>query len=200
MTIDLLQKNVYSYQFMHLGWSFLCKNALLCCKLSLTFGQKNILYPLTGKLEKMTKRTLMHTIDYAPIIVDEKVVHPKILAEVVYGLSSRNCKGMGICKINAVDAPDYQASSTPCGASSAYLQVLNPSTIRFEFLKQSITPEQYALRFASGHFSLEEAFCFSANLLNVLETTNTCIAEGTYPIRDSAQFITVDFFSTVRGF
>lgn len=148
----------------------------------------------------MTKRTLMHTIDYIPKIVAEKVVHPKILVEVVYGLSSRNCKGMGICKINAVDAPDYQASNTPCSASSAYLQVLNSSTIRFEFLKQSITPEQYTLRFASGYFCLEEAFCFSDQLLMVLGTGNLSIAEGVYPIQDSAQFITVDFFSAVQGF
>lgn len=159
-----------------------------------------MLYPTTGNLEKMTKRTLIHTFDYAPLIIDEKVVHPKILAEVVYGLSSRNCKGMGICKINAVDAPEYETSSTPCGASLAYLQVLNPSTIRFEFLKQSITPEQYALRFASGYFCLEEAFSFSANLLNGLKTNNTGITEGTYPIRDSAQFITIDFFITVQSF
>ncbi|WP_373550569.1 hypothetical protein [Haliscomenobacter sp.] len=185
---------------MYLGWSFLHKNALLCCKLSLTFGQKNILYLLTGKLEKMTKRTLMHTIDYTPKIVDGKMVHPKILAEVVYGLISRNCKGMGICKINAVNAPDYPASSTPCGASLAYLQVLNPSTIRFEFLKHSITPEQYTLRFASGYFCLEEAFCFSDQFLMALGTSDVTIAEGNYLIQDDAQFTTVDFFSLVQGF
>lgn len=185
---------------MYLGWSFLHKNALLCCKLNLTFGQKNILYSLTDKLEKMTKRTIIHPNDYAPKIVDGKIVHPKILAEVVYGLVSRDCKGMGICKINAVNAPDYQASSTPCGASLAYLQVLDPSTIRFEFLKHSITPEQYALRFAGGYFCLEEAFCFSDQFLMALGTSDLSIAEGNYPIQDNAQFTTVDFFSLVHGF
>ncbi len=148
----------------------------------------------------MSKLTLMHTIDCTPKIVGATTVQSQILAEVVYGLSSRNCKGMGICKINAVDAPDYQAASTPCGASLAYLQVLNPSTIRFEFLKDSITAEQYALRFASGCFCLEEAFCFSDHLLMALEASDVSIAEGTYPIHDSAQFITIDFFIAVRGF
>ena len=141
----------------------------------------------------MTKRTSIHTMDCGSKTVDEKGVQTQILAEVVYGLSSRNCKGMGICKINAVDSPDYQASSSPCGASLAYLQVLNPSTIRFEFLKDSITPEQYALRFANGYFCLEEAFCFPDQLLNALEIDNTSIAEGVYPIQDGPQFITVDF-------
>jgi hypothetical protein len=126
-------------------------------------------------------------------IVDEKGVQTRILAEVVYGLSSRNCKGMGICKINAVDAPDYRANNTPCGASLAYLQVINSSTIRFEFLKDSITAEQFALRFASGHFYLKEAFNFSNHLLNALETDKTSIAEGVYPIQDEPQFITIDF-------
>ena len=135
----------------------------------------------------------MHTMDCGSKTVDEKGVQTQILAEVVYGLSSRNCKGMGICKINAVYAPDYQASNTPCGASLAYLQVLNPSTIRFEFLKDSITPEQYALRFASGYFCLEEAFGFSDELLTVLETDNPSIAKGVYQIQDGLQFITVDF-------
>jgi hypothetical protein len=148
----------------------------------------------------MTKHTSMQTINYGSRTVDEKGGQTQILAEVVYGLSSRNCKGMGICKINAVDSPDYQASSSPCGASLAYLQVLNSSTIRFEFLKDSITPEQYALRFASGYFCLEEAFCFSESLLTALGTSKLSIANGTYPIQDSAQFITIDFFSAVQGF
>jgi hypothetical protein len=141
----------------------------------------------------MTKRTSIHAMDCGSRIVDEKRAQIRILAEVVYGLSSRNCKGMGICKINAVDAPDYQTSNTPCGASLAYLQVLNSSTIRFEFLKDSITPEQYALRFASGYFCSEEAFCFSDQLLDALETANTSIAKGVYPIQDGPKFITVDF-------
>jgi hypothetical protein len=141
----------------------------------------------------MTKHTSMHTMDCGSRTVDEKGSKTQILAEVVYGLSSRNCKGMGICKINAVDAPDYQASNTPCGASLAYLQVLNSSTIRFEFLKDSITPEQYALRFASGYFFLEEAFGFSDELLTALETDNPSIAKGVYRTQDGPQFITVDF-------
>lgn len=142
----------------------------------------------------MTKYTSIQTINCGSIIVDEKVVQTQILAEVVYGLSSRNCKGMGICKINAVDTPDYQASSSPCGASLAYIQVLNSSTIRFEFLKDSVTSEQYALRFANGYFCLDEAFCLSNQLLDALETDKTSIAEGVYPIQDGPQIITIDFF------
>lgn len=163
-------------------------------------NKRTIPYPSTGKLEKMTKHTLVHGVDYAPKTVAAPAVQTRILVEVVYGLSSRNCKGMGICKINAVDAPDYQASSSPCGASLAYLQVLNCSTIRFEFLKDSITVEQYALRFAGACFCLEEAFCFSNQLLTALGTSNVSIVEGAYPIQDSTQFITVDFFSAVQGF
>lgn len=142
----------------------------------------------------MTKHTSMQTINCGSRRVDEKGGQTQILAEVVYGLSSRNCKGMGICKINAVDSPDYQASNSPCGASVAYIQTLNSSTIRFEFFKDSITPEQYALRFASGYFCLEEAFCFSDQLLDALETVNTSIAKGVYPIQDGPKFIIVDFF------
>lgn len=141
----------------------------------------------------MTKHTILHGTDFATKTVAGKVVQAKILAEVVYGLSSRDCKGMGICKINAVDAPDYQTSNTPCGASLAYLQVNNASTIRFEFLKDSITAEQYALRFASGYFCLEEAFSFSDELQDALETDKNSIAEGVYRIQDGPQFITVDF-------
>ena len=148
----------------------------------------------------MTKHTSMHTIDRGSKIIDGKGGQTQILAEVVYGLISRNCKGMGICKINPVDSPDYQASNTPCGASLAYLQVLNSSTIRFEFLKDSITPEQYALRFAGGYFCLEEAFSFSESLLTALGTSKLSIADGTYPIQESTQLITIDFFSDVQGF
>ena len=141
----------------------------------------------------MTKHTSIHAMARGSRTVDEKGVQTRILAEVVYGLSSRNCKGMGICKINAVDAPDYQANNTPCGASLAYLQVPNSSTIRVEFLKDSITPEQYALRFASGYFCLEEAFDFSDELLTALKIDNPSIAKGVYRIEDEPQFIIVDF-------
>lgn len=193
MTNDLPEKNVGNYIPVYLGWSFLCKNALLCWNLNLTFEQNKIPNPLTDKLEKMTKHTTLYGMDFAAKIVNPKVVHVKILAEVVYGLSSRDCKGMGICKINPVNDPDYQASKSPCGTSLAYIQVLNSSTIRFEFLKDSITPEQYALRFASGYFWSEEDFCFSDDLLAALETTCITIPKGTYPTQDGPKFITVDF-------
>ncbi|MDX2071180.1 MAG: hypothetical protein SFV55_22310 [Haliscomenobacter sp.] len=144
----------------------------------------------------MTKRTSIQAIDSGSRIADRKGPQTRILAEVVYGLSSRDCKGMGICKINAVDSPDYQAGKAPCGASLAYLQVVNSSTIRFTFLKSSIMPEQYALRFAGGYFCLEEAFAFSDHLSTALETTNICIPEGVYPIQDGEQFIIVDFLQS----
>lgn len=141
----------------------------------------------------MTKHALIQRTGH-----DTKAEEPvqdstQILVEVVYGLASRDCKGMGICKINAAQSIDPAQLNSSCNASLAYLQVLNAATIRFDFLKTSITAAQFAQRFASGSFLLEEPFYFSTAILSKLAPCGGRIPEGAYPILHRPEFISIDF-------
>lgn len=141
----------------------------------------------------MTKNTLINT-KKANIKPQQKILpQARILAEVVYGLSSRNCKGMGICKINAVQNPEQSLASGPCGSSLAYLQVLNETTIRFDFLKTTINTTQFTERFADGTFCLEEPFVFTSSFDQTLSHCGAGLLKGNYPILVIEELIRVDF-------
>lgn len=141
----------------------------------------------------MTKNTLIN-IKKVNIKPQQGILtQTRILAEVVYGLSSRNCKGLGICKINAVQNPEQYLASGSCGSSLAYLQVLDETTIRFDFLKTTISTHQYAERFADGAFCLEENFAFALSFAQTLSHCGTGLLKGNYPICIREELISIEF-------
>lgn len=141
----------------------------------------------------MTKSAFINTkkIDTKP--TEEIQAQIRILAEVVYGLSSRNCKGMGICKINALQNAEQFFSSSSGGSSLAYLQVLDAGGMRFDFLRNTINAVQWAERFADGFFLLEEPFSFSPAFAKKLTACRNSLVAGNYPILFYPEFITVEF-------
>ena len=123
----------------------------------------------------------------------KKVLETPILVEVVYGLISRDCKGMGICKISAVTSNTPQRSNSLCGSSLAYLKKVKDNVLRFDFLRETISEEQFTLRFSSGVFYMEEPFCFSSELSELLGLEFVCIAEGEYLLSYTVQFVGLEF-------
>ncbi|WP_148270352.1 hypothetical protein [Haliscomenobacter hydrossis] len=121
------------------------------------------------------------------------VLDTPILVEVVYGLISRDCKGMGICKISAVNSNTHQRSNSLCGSSLAYLKKVKDNLLRFDFLRETISEEQFALRFSSGAFYMEEPFCFSSELSELLGLENVCMAEGEYALSHTVLSIGLEF-------
>lgn len=141
----------------------------------------------------MTKNTLINTKKPNIKYREEILTQTRILAEVVYGLSSRNCKGLGICKINAVQSTEQYLTSSPCGSSLAYLQVLDETTIRFDFLKNTISTTQFTERFADGAFCLEETFAFTSSFAETLSHCGAGLLKGSYPIFIKEEFISIEF-------
>jgi hypothetical protein len=117
----------------------------------------------------------------------------QVLAEVVYGLVSRDCKGMGICKIKILNWPDHQAERSQCGSSLAWIRSTGEKTLCFDFLRQTINPQQYARRFASGSFLIEEPFSYPKALLAALGSSASEIPDGNYALIHSVFFISVEF-------
>lgn len=117
-----------------------------------------------------------------------------ILVEVVYGLVNRDCRGMGICKLNAVESKDAQRASSPCGSSLAYLEVhADGQTVSLNFLKETISPLQQEMRFTKGHFELAEPFEVPPPLAQSCGRKAILLAAGTYPISQTDQYMVVDF-------
>jgi hypothetical protein len=116
----------------------------------------------------------------------------------VYGLISRDCKGMGICKINVVKLENHQPSTSGCGSSLAYL-TLEKAVLSLDFLRETISKEQFALRFAEGNFYLEEPFFLPSELAALLGLSKACLAEGKHPIRYSEDYISIEFSQQELG-
>ena len=117
-----------------------------------------------------------------------------ILVEVVYGLVNRDCRGMGICKLNAVESKDAQRASSPCGSSLAYLEIhTDGQTVSLNFLKETISPLQLEMRFAKGHFELAEPFEVPRALAQSCGREAILLAAGAYPVSHTDQYMVVDF-------
>jgi hypothetical protein len=117
-----------------------------------------------------------------------------ILVEVVYGLVSRDCRGMGICKLNAVESKDAPRENSACGSSLAYLEVhADGQKVSLNFLKETISAPQIEMRFGNGHFELAELFEAPQPLAQRCGREAISLAAGKYPISHTDQYIVVDF-------
>ncbi|WP_353480806.1 hypothetical protein [Haliscomenobacter sp.] len=117
-----------------------------------------------------------------------------ILVEVVYGLINRDCRGMGICKLNAVESKDAPRANSACGSSLAYLEVhADGQKVSLNFLKETISALQLEMRFAEGFFELAEPFEASPSLTQRFGLEAIFFAARKYPISHTDQYIVVDF-------
>ena len=115
-----------------------------------------------------------------------------ILTEVVYGLVSRDCKGMGICKIKLIDSPNHRLEPSPCGSSLALIHSKGNGQLHVNFVRSSISRQQYRLRFSKGYFELEGTYCFSSTLVAALDHSSEGMLKGKYPITWNDQFAAIE--------
>ena len=124
---------------------------------------------------------------------------PNLLVEVVYGLINRDCRGMGICKINhATETELISTTNTICGSSFAYLQLEKENLIRLRFLRSRISAGQYARRFQGGYFLLEEPYVFTEEWRTFLNVDELQLEAGAYPVQFSEAYLQVDLLLTKR--
>lgn len=124
---------------------------------------------------------------------------PNLLVEIVYGLINRDCRGMGICKINHATENDLgSTANTICGSSFAYLHLEQENLIRLRFLRSTISAGQYARRFQSGYFLLEEPYVFTEEWRAFLDINEVQLEAGVYPVQFSEVYLQVDLHLTKR--
>lgn len=130
-------------------------------------------------LEKRPKQKLFQT---APIRV-----------EVVYGLINRDCRGMGICKINNASVTGLSSTATTsCGSSFADLRFKGEARLCLSFIRQTVSRYQLEYRFQDGYFRLEEPYTFTADWSS-FGLDEMYIDAGIYPVDYTENHLHVDF-------
>ena len=113
-----------------------------------------------------------------------------LLLKVVYGLISRDCRGMGICKLHAL-SPSTQATgnASPCGSSIAWAGIGEEGNFQLLVLRNTVTEEQWDRRFASGKFVVEEAFQVPEGLF----AEGIELKVGSYPVEVVGEYLRISF-------
>lgn len=120
------------------------------------------------------------------------ILHPPkpgfLLLEVVYGLVSRDCRGMGICKF--IKAAGLVGTTTnPCSSSMAWAGMGEKGRFELLVLRNTVSEEQWDRRFASGKFVVEEAFQVPEELF----AAGIELKEGSYPVEVVGEYLRISF-------
>lgn len=112
-----------------------------------------------------------------------------LLLEVVYGLVSRDCRGMGICKFIKASSSLLSTTTNPCGSSMAWGGIGEEGKFELLVLRNTVSEEQWERRFASGKFVVEEAFQVPEELF----AAGIELKVGSYPVEIAGEYLRISF-------
>lgn len=112
-----------------------------------------------------------------------------LLLEVVYGLVSRDCRGMGICKFIKASSSLFSTTANPCGSSMAWGGIGEEGRFELLVLRNTVNEEQWERRFANGKFVLEEAFQVPEELF----AAGIELKLGSYPVEVVGDYLRISF-------
>lgn len=104
-----------------------------------------------------------------------------ISAEVIFGSLSKNCRGVGICKVDVHGETLSNCKKCPCRASAS-IEVLSDDSVRFTFRTESLNTFLYNRYFKHDEFPVPEGFVFQPDLLNALSLDTFVVKPGIYPV------------------
>ena len=112
-----------------------------------------------------------------------------LLVQIVYGLVSRDCRGMGICKLRPVSPTLAHGSTSPCGSSIAWAGMGEQGSFELLVLRNTVSEEQWERRFAGDRFVMEEAFGVPTELFGQSRE----IKAGSYPVEAIGNYLRICF-------
>jgi len=112
-----------------------------------------------------------------------------LLLEVVYGLVSRDCRGMGICKFIKASSSLLSTTANPCGSSIAWGGIGEEGKFELLVLRNTVSEEQCDRRFASGKFVVEEVFQVPEELF----AAGIELKVGSYPVEVAGEYLRISF-------
>lgn len=111
----------------------------------------------------------------------------QFLAEVEFGMPSKDCNNFGICRIHLMNQ-NAPLALRCCKSATAVITINNRNQVQFHFLRKTICASTYAKIFAGLSFLVLEEY----NSIN-LEGIEINILPGEYPIINQDAFIQVNF-------
>jgi hypothetical protein len=109
--------------------------------------------------------------------------------EIIYGLPSRNCRGMGICQVKLQENAN---TLSPCKCSSlALVRVTARGALELRIFRHSLDPLQYQAHFQNLEFVLEETKVLESSVCEALKIGPTELLAGKYPVQESQEYLQV---------
>ena len=112
-----------------------------------------------------------------------------LILEVVYGLTSRDCRGMGICKIIKASSSLWSTTTNPCGSCIAWGGIGEEDKFELLVLRNTVSAEQWDRRFARGKFVVEEAFQVPEEVF----AAGIELKLGSYPVEVVGEYLRISF-------
>lgn len=130
-------------------------------------------------------------------ITDENII-PKVQhyvrADVEFGQPSKNCSGLGICRINLMYADTYSAAKNcQCNSARTIISVTNSKRLRFTFVKNEIDDRVLDQYFGGYSFTVLEDINIPKPIIQKFDLKYDLIKYGNYLIIESKHFLTILF-------
>lgn len=123
---------------------------------------------------------------------------PSITAEVIFGSLSKNCRGVGICKVDVHGRASSSCKKCPC-RTQAEIAVLENGQVRFTFETARLNKFLFNRYFRNLEFPVPEGFVFTPELLQELGLSHFTVRPGIYPVNDQSGTVAVDFQSVEQS-
>lgn len=113
--------------------------------------------------------------------------------EVIFGTPKRNCDGVGICRLLAVE---FVRVRWKCPSARAWLYSGPAGSVCLRFDRQRMPPSYQDRYFRGQIFKVEEDFPIPQALLSGIKMPPFTIVSGEYSVKVSGQFLEVCFLSS----
>ena len=130
--------------------------------------------------------------ELAPILFSNPFLSKEILAKVNLGSPSKNCLGVGICKIDlllSIQQKDFSSSSCSTIAS---IKKNRDGRLTFRFRKDNLPARIIETHFHGHTFLVEERYVLPTALVRSLQC-QSIIQQGIYKVEECSEFLCVDF-------
>jgi hypothetical protein len=109
--------------------------------------------------------------------------------EIIYGLPSRNCRGMGICQVKLMEDESQQAQ---CQCSSiAFARITTNTQLELNIIRSSVDLQQFQARFQNLEFIVDEPKALESRVCEALKVGPLELLAGKYPVQASDEFLQI---------
>lgn len=123
----------------------------------------------------------------------------QIIAEIVFGMPSKDCKNYGICRVISNSVIPRSANVCKDGTCINYtatsiLTLLDNEKIELHCLRSTLSPETINKHFNNKYFLVQEDYHLSTDICQELDVDQLSIKKGKYKIKRTKSLIKIKFY------